>query len=436
MGVTARAHDLKHLRHHQQQQEEEARVHDAGGASLAAMYLYGDVLESVVERVPAADLAATARVSREWLRAVRAALRRRPRRLPWLVVHLQARGGGGLRCAAAYDPCSGAWLAVPAPAPRHATPSHVRLLRGARGDRVCALSLSGLAVAADPLGATAGCVAPLDAPAVWRVDPVFAAVGDRVVALGGACRLALADGGDAAAVEVHEAGGGWTACDPMPDPLSDSAAATWLSAAATDTRVYLVERTTGWASWFDPANRRWGPTRRLGPDPAVTTWAVAPGRVVGAEERLVLFGAKRADKEAECTVVVQAWEVDGDTLEQAPSASGDAMPAELSERLFPRDDTDYDDGEEELEDRALSIGVCGNAAGGYVYNAAEPANGAVLYELWEEGKAKGSATAVARWDWVPCAPAVQAQPLARAILACSPVGLDELALAVGARTPR
>lgn len=416
MGVSARAHHPKHRCH------QEACVPDS--ASLAAMYLYGDVLESVVERVPVADLAAAARVSREWLRAVRAALRRRPLRLPWLVVHLQGRGG--LRCAAAYDPCSGAWLAVPAP--RHATPSHVRLLRGARGDRVCALSLSGLAVAADPLG-TAGCVA-LDAPGVWRIDPVLAAVGDRVVALGGACRLALAEGGNAAAVEVHE-DGGWTACDPMPDALSDSAAATWLSTAATDQRVYLVERTTGWASWFDPANRRWGPTRRLGPDAAVTTWGVAPGRA-GAEERLLLFGAKRADKEAECTVVVQAWEVDGDTLEQSPSASSDAMPPELSERLFRRDDTDDDDDEEELDDMTLSIGVCGNAAGGYVYNAAEPANGAVLYELCEEG----NAIAVARWDWVPCAPAVQAQPLGRAILGCSPVGLDELALAVAARGPR
>lgn len=412
MGVSVRAaHDQKHRRH------QEASGPD--GAPFAVMYLYGDVLESVVERVPAADLAATARVSREWLRAVRAALRRRPRRLPWLVVHLQARGGR--RCAAAYDPCSGAWVAVPAP--RHATPSHVRLVRGARGDRVCALSLSGLAVADDPLG-TAPCVA-LGAPAVWRVDPVLAAVGERFVALGGACRLAQADGEDAAAVEVHE-GGGWTPCEPMPDALRESAAATWLSAAATDQRVYLVERTTGWASWFDPASRRWGPTRRLGPDPAVTTWGVAPGRD-GADERVVLFGAKRADKE-ECTVVVQAWEVDGNTLEQAPSASSDAMPTELSERLFPRGDIDD---EEDLDDAPLSIGVCGNATGGYVYNAAEPANGAVLYELREEGKA----TAVARWEWVPCAPAVQAEPLSRAILACSPMGLDELALAVAARGP-
>lgn len=423
MGVSA---DPKHRRHHHHHQE--ARVRDADGASsIEAKCLYGDVLESVVERVPAADLAATARVSPEWLRAVRAVLRRRPRRLPWLVVHLQGLGGRGARCAAAYDPCSGAWLSVPVPS--HATPSHVRLLRGggARGDRVCALSLSGLAVAADPFGTTmaAGCIAP----ALWRVDPVLAAVGDRVVALGGACALALLGGTDAAAVDVHEPGGDkWTACDPVPDALSDSAAATWLSVAATDKRVYLVERTNGWASWFDPANRRWGPTHRLGPDPALTTWGVAPGRV-GAEERLVLFGAKRADKEAEfCMVVVQAWEVDGDTLEPTtPSASGDAMPPELSERLFPRGDTD---------DRSLSIGVCGNAAGGYVYNAAAPANGAVLYELWEEEGKKATAGGVARWDWVPCAPAVEAQPLGRALLACSPVGLDELALAVGARGPR
>uniref|UniRef100_A0A0A9HJ79 Uncharacterized protein n=1 Tax=Arundo donax TaxID=35708 RepID=A0A0A9HJ79_ARUDO len=216
----------------------------------------------------------------------------------------------------------------------------------------------------------------------------------------------------------------------MPDALRESAAATWLSAAATDQRVYLVERTTGWASWFDPANRQWGPTRRLGPDAAVSTWGVAPGRA-GVDERLVLFGAKRADKEAECKVVVQAWEVDGDTLELIPSASNDAMPSEMSEKLFPRDDDD----DEDLDDTPLSIGVCGNATGGYVYNAAEPANGAVLYEL-REGKAEGCVTTVARWEWVPCAPAVQAEPLGRAILACSPVGLDELALGVRSAGPR
>ncbi|TVT98942.1 hypothetical protein EJB05_55755, partial [Eragrostis curvula] len=427
MGVGVRAHEVKHRRH---QDGRCAAEGGDGASSLAEAYLFGDVLESVVARVPAPDLAAAARVSREWLRAVRAALRRRPRRLPWLVVHLQGCRGAR-RSAAAYDPNSGAWLTVPA-VTRHATPSHVRLVRGARGDRVCALSLSGLAVAGDPLG-TAACV-DLDAPGVWRVDPVFAAVGDRVVALGGACRLALEEDEDFAAVEVHE-GGGWTACEPMPDALRDSAAASWLSAAATEQRVYLVERTTGWASWFDPASRQWGPTRRLGLDAAVSNWGVAPGRA-GADERLVLFGAKRADKEAECTVAIQAWEVDGDTLEPIPSASNDAMPSELSEKLFPRDDEDEEE-DDGWGDTTLSIGVCGNSAGGYVYNAAEPANGAVLYEL-REGKAaaSGGAAAVARWEWVPCAPAVRAEPLGRAILGCSPVGLDELALGVGSAGPR
>lgn len=431
MGGGVRSNDeAKHRRH-----REDACACDGDGASLAEAYLYGDVLESVVSLVPAGDLAAAARVSREWLRAVRAALRRRPRRLPWLVVHL-LQGRGARRSAAAYDPNSGAWLTARAPLP-HPTPSHVRLVRGARGDRVCALSLSGLAVAGDPLGA-AGCV-ELDAPAVWRVDPVFAAVGDRVVALGGACRLALEEGEDAAAVEVHDAsGGGWTSCEPVPGALRDSAAATWLSAAATERRVYLVDRASGWASWFDPATRRWGPTRRLGlADAAVSNWGVAPGRGTD-EERLVLFGAKRADKEAECGggVVVKAWEVDGDTLETVASSSSlsDAMPSELAGRLFPRDDEEEDDEDGWDDETALSIGVCGNAEGGYVYNAAEPANGAVLYELREE-KATATGT-VARWEWVPCAPAVRAEPLARAILGCSPVGVDELALGLGAAGPR
>ncbi|XP_051225607.1 F-box/kelch-repeat protein At1g23390-like [Lolium perenne] len=403
MGVGIQAQEPKHRRQGQEEREADGA---ADSSALAALYLYGDVLESVVDRVPAADLAATAGVSREWLRAVRSALRRRPRRLPWLVVHLHGRSR---RRTAAYDPHSGAWLTVHAP--RHATPSHVRLVRGARGDRVCALSLSGLDVAGDPLG-TSACVA-MRAPRVWRVDPVLAAVGDRVVALGGACQLALAEGEDAAAVEVHE-GGSWTTCDPMPAALRESAAATWLSAAATEQRVYLVDRTTGWASWFDPAKRRWGPTRRLEPNSGVSSWGVAPGRA-GAE-RLVLFGAKREGEGAENRVVIQAWEVDGDDLDL--STHDDTMPSEMSGRLFPRDEDEED--EEEL---APSIGVCGNATGGYVYNAAELGNGAVLYEL-RSGE-KGSA--VERWEWVPCAPAVRAEPMGRAILACSPVGLDELA---------
>lgn len=237
-----------------------------------------------------------------------------------------------------------------------------------------------------------------------------------MVALGGACRLALAEGEDAAAVEVHE-DGGWTACDPMPPALRESAAATWLSAAVTDQRVYLVDRATGWASWFDPAKRRWGPVRQLRPDASVSTWAVAPGRAAaGADaERLVLFGAKREEN----NVVVQTWEVDGDALDlsSSPGAANDAaMPGEMSEKLFPREE---DEGEMFLP----SIGVCGNAVGGYVYNAAELGNGAVLYEL-REGRQKGSA--VERWEWVPCAPSMRADPVGRAILASSPVGLDEL----------
>ena len=188
-------------------------------------HLHGDVLESVVERVPAADLAAAALVSREWLRAVRAALRRRMLRLPWLVVHLiQLRGQQ--RLAAADDPRSGAWRAVPtAPPARHGATSPpqphspVRLVRGASGDRGCTRSLSGLAVARDALGgAVAALVVALKAPGVWRVDPVLAAVGGRVVAMGGACRLALGNGEDASSVEVHERGG-WIHCGAMPAAL-------------------------------------------------------------------------------------------------------------------------------------------------------------------------------------------------------------------------
>ncbi|KAM0921408.1 hypothetical protein ACQ4PT_006883 [Festuca glaucescens] len=301
-------------------------------ALVASLRLYGDTPESVVERVPAADLAAAACVSREWLRAVRSALRRRPRRplLPWLVVHLHGRCR---RRTSAYDPHSGAWLTVEAPRQpaTSSPPQHVRVVRGARGDRACALSPSGLDVAGDPLGTSAPVV--LRAPGVWHADPVLAAVGDRVVALGGASQLLA--GPEDATVEVHE-GGSWTACGPMPAELRESAAATWLSVATTEQRVYVVDRTTGWASWFDPSKRRWGSTRRLRPDARVSTWGIAPGRAGAGPERLVLFGAKRCHGEGANTtksrVIVQTWEVDGDALDLSP---GDAMPTEMSARLFP-----------------------------------------------------------------------------------------------------
>uniref|UniRef100_A0ACD5UWE6 Uncharacterized protein n=1 Tax=Avena sativa TaxID=4498 RepID=A0ACD5UWE6_AVESA len=393
---------------------ESSETADARGAESIALvmghHLYGDVLESVVECLPAADLAASAVVSREWLRAVRCVLRRRPRRLPWLVVHLVGRRH---RQTTAYDPHSGSWLTV-CSAPHGGTLSTLRHVISGRGDRLCALSLSGLDIAGGSLGRSAWM--ELKAPSVWRVDPVLAVVGERVVVLGGACELALAEGENAAAVEVHDEGGGsWSTCDPMPSALRESASATWLSAAATDERVYLTERRSGWASWFNPSKHSWGPTRRLTPDSCVSTWAIAPAAHAGAE-RLVLFGAKRQGQ----GVVIQAWEVDGDALDVSPSSTSDAMPSEMSAILFPRSDDDHDDVETWS---SIRIRVCGNATGGYVYNAAEPANGAVLYELRQAGH---GGSLVERWERVPCAPSLHAQPLGRVIIACSQVGLDQL----------
>jgi hypothetical protein len=228
------------------------------------------------------------------------------------------------------------------------------------------------------------------------------------VALGGACQLLAAP--EDAGVEVHE-GGSWAACGPVPAEIRESAAATWLSVATTEQRVYVADRATGWASWFDPSRRRWGSARRLRPDARVSTWGIAAG---AGPERLVLFGARRCrGEEANATtnVIVQAWEVDGDALDLFPSGAI-AMPTEMSGRLFPREDDD--------DEVLVSIGVCGNGVGGYVYNAAAPANGAVFYELQEGGGV------VERWEWVPSAPLLPAEPLGRAVLACSPVAVDML----------
>uniref|UniRef100_A0A0D9VFS7 F-box domain-containing protein n=1 Tax=Leersia perrieri TaxID=77586 RepID=A0A0D9VFS7_9ORYZ len=380
-------------------------------AGAADSVLHGDLLEHVLLCVPHDELAAsTALVSREWRRAARAAHQRnrlRQRQLPcYLVAHVQGAAVG--RSTHVYDPLARAWASDGCRrADARALPFRRCACGGAGGDRVYALSLTSMAVSDDALGDGASAWRELPPPRVWRVDPVVAAVGPRFVVLGGGCGATVAAG----VVEVldDEAGGvqEWKTCAPMPAPL---AASRRVSAAASWRRVYVVERRTGWASWFDPAARQWGPVRRLqlpGVNIDVESWAACGAMASGfgddANDRLLVLAGSSSDG------VVLLWSVDGDTLMVDANANA-SMPREMSERLSLGGD--------------IGVAAAG-AASGYVYNASEPSKGAVRYELIADVAGVGDRHDVDRtkygydektcggrsrweWEWLPCPPAAAA----------------------------
>ncbi|KAF0935895.1 hypothetical protein E2562_036631 [Oryza meyeriana var. granulata] len=385
-------------------------------ADAADNVLHGDLLECVLLRVPHDELTASpALVSWEWRRAARAAHRqhcRRQRHLPCLVAHVQGAVVG--HSTHVYDPRSRAWASD---GWRIVGALPVRRCACAGGDRVYALSLASMAVSEDALGAAWRELPP---PRVWRVDPVVAAVGSRVVVLGGGCGAMAAAG----VVEVLDEGAGWTTCAPMPAPL----ASRWVSAAASERRVYVVERRTGWASWFDPAERQWGPARRLqlpeGNNAAVESWAASGVKagVGDANERLLVLAGGGGG-------IVSLWSVDGDTL-LLDGEDNASMPLEMSEKLSLG-----------ATGGGVNIGVvAAGAASGYMYNASEPSKGAVRYELVAAGvggghdidrsskrgyyeKTRRSRTSRWEWEWLPC-PSAAAAPMSSSssavvVFACS-----------------
>lgn len=364
-------------------------------------HLYGDVLEAVVARVPTLDLLPASRVSPDWRSAVLASLRRHPRLTPWLLLrHLRHP----LFSLHAFDPFSRSWLrlSLPPPSSPHLAP---HFLCASRGDRLHTLSLAHIAVSADPFAATWRPQAK--APKIWRQDAVVAEVGRWLVVAGGACPLVLDEGEQVGAVEVYDSQTGtWESAEPMPAQFDGSASATWLSVAASDERLYVMEKKTGLAAWFDPSSKRWGPARQVRPDAAVSAWAIAIGR----RQTLAVVGAGPA---AQAGMSVRLWEVDPDTM-RAVRAEAEEMPAEAVGRLFPSE-------EEEAAWRSCSVEVCGTEHGGYVYNPGEMRKGAVLYEFGKEEREVG------RWEWVPLPERVGEDTVGGIQFGCSAVGLDEVA---------
>lgn len=365
--------------------------------------LHGDVLEAIVSHVSTMDLVPASHVSKAWRRAVFSSLQRLPRRAPWLLLHIQSRRDPSRASTHAYDPHSREWSLLPH-VPR--LPPRVSVLLRS-SPHLHALSLSHLALPADPFGAR---WRELDPPAVWRSDPVVAAVGPGVVVMaGGACEFE----DDPCAVEVHR-GGGWEAAEPMPEAFKGSAAATWLSAAASDRALYVLEKQAGWAGRFDPEAGRWGPTRLLRPDPSLCLSAIG---FIG-HGRLALIGVCGSDSGSGLRPEsVRVWEVDGETLEVGEEVG--RMGKDMVEGLVGEEEEEWS-----FSWGLPSIGFATMAGFGYVYNPADPRKDIFLCEFRKKGKGSEGGC---RWERIPSpAAALEANPTHRVVFGCSAVGIDEL----------
>ncbi|CAJ1940165.1 unnamed protein product [Sphenostylis stenocarpa] len=252
--------------------------------------IHQDILETVFSYVPLIHLVSASHVSHAWSRAVSTSLRHVNPIKPWLTLHFQNRRAPHLINTFAYDPRSRAWFQIHAP-----HPTHTSALRASHSSLLYTLSPSEFAFSLDPLHLHWHHAVP---PRVWRIDPIVARVGARIVVAGGACDFE----DDPLAVEIYDTESRtWTRCQSMPAILKDSSASTWLSAAVAGERMYVMEKNSGVTYSFDCNTMTWQGPLELRPNRSVFHCVI--GAIRGGLMVAGMVG------EAENVKEVKLWEV-------------------------------------------------------------------------------------------------------------------------------
>ncbi|CAN6676166.1 unnamed protein product [Malus baccata var. baccata] len=354
--------------------------------------LYGDILESILSRVPLLHLVPACHVSKSWKRTGSSSLRRFHRNIkPWLIVLAQATRSPYHTTARAYDPDSHAWIDI------HSQPmiGSISTLRSSNS-LLYALSPSKFAFSTDPLHYTWHTV---DAPLIWRTDPITGVVGHHIVVAGGTCDFE----DDPLSVEMYDTvSKTWTRCDSIPAVLEDSAASTWLSVAVDDSKMYVMDKGSGVTCSFDPDSSTWSGPYDLRPDETVFS------AVIGfADDRLILVGAVGS---AENLEGVKVWEVNSVSFE-CKGLVGE-MPEAMVEKLKGESDC------------VASIGMSCMGHMVCLHNPWSPEE-LILCELAEGG---------CSWGRVRNAAVDDRTRMQKLVVTCSKVGLPDLhkALQVGA----
>ncbi|XP_042496288.1 F-box/kelch-repeat protein At1g23390-like [Macadamia integrifolia] len=274
--------------------------------------IHGDVLETILTRLPMLDMVAASRVSKAWRGAVSTSLRISPRVKPWFIVYTLHHRNHSLTSACAFDPASRVWLRIDIGDVHQFTTNTIAAstaspaLRSSHSQHLLYKLSAGLfSFSFDALHLAWH---KAEAPQVWRQDPIVARLGSRVLVAGGTCDFV----DDPLAVEMYDTGSRrWETCEPMPELLKDSATSTWLSTAATNSRLYLLEKRSRLICSFDAETKTWGPTFNLILNTNAPV-AVFHSIIGFAGDRLVLVGLMGEPEELQG---LGLWEVDQVTYE-------------------------------------------------------------------------------------------------------------------------
>lgn len=274
---------------------------------------HGDILEAIFSRVSLIDLVPASHVSTSWNRAVFSSLRHLNKLKPWLLVHTQRTRSPHLTTTHAYDPRSNIWIRINQP-----SIEHVAALRSSHSTLLYMLAPSKLSFSLDPLNLTWHHV---DAPPVWRKDPIVAAVGKFIIIAGGDCNfedspLAV----DMFNLETRS----WDTCETMPAILKDSAASTWLSVAVISDQIFVAEKFSGVTYSFNPRTKSWYGPYDLRPSGQNIIFSV----IALTGSRLILVGLTGYEETVQS---VKVWEVKGERLEECKEMG--EMPQPLVEKL-------------------------------------------------------------------------------------------------------
>ncbi|CAL5197262.1 unnamed protein product [Lathyrus oleraceus] len=275
--------------------------------------IHGDILEAILSHVPLIYLLPASHVSNHWNGAVSSSLRYVNPVKPWLTVHTQNSRAPHVIKSYAYDPRSRSWIKIHAP-----QINHTSALRSSHSTLLYTLSPAKFTFSLDSLHLEWN-HAP--SPRVWRVDPVVARFGNRIVVAGGACDFE----DDPLAVEMYDIdSGNWIQCESMPEMMEDTTASTWLSVAVAGEFMYVTEKNSGTLYSFDCKTMTWQGPYELRREESV--FFSVTGMV---RNRLVVVGIVG---DAENVKGVKIWEVKKElgfeTMELC------AMPKEMVKKLI------------------------------------------------------------------------------------------------------
>ncbi|XP_047321074.1 F-box/kelch-repeat protein At1g23390-like [Impatiens glandulifera] len=276
--------------------------------------IHGDILESILSRVPLIDLVQASRVSSSWNCAVAASLCHQNSPKPWLTLNPKFPPRTNSIISHSYDPRSNIWNRIETP---HTIATHSSALRSDGSNLLYSISPSGLTFSSDPLHLTWH---QSTGPKVWRVDPIVSLVGTRLVVAGGGCEFE----DDPLSVEVYDVPTrSWSDAGSIPIGLKESGSSTWLSTATDGRRLFVTEKESGLMHVFDPETKIWSPPYYLPRDPTVFS-----SIITFTGDKLFLIGliGERGNMEK-----LKIWSLNLESLEIEEEIG--EMPKEMMEEI-------------------------------------------------------------------------------------------------------